>query len=50
MDGVEDLIFNDVDGFAALVSGVYSAVPGYVAGAQVRFYKTLTRTTLVGMY
>jgi hypothetical protein len=33
MDGVEDLIFNDVDEFAVLGSGAYSGIPGYITGA-----------------
>jgi hypothetical protein len=33
MDGVEDLIFNDVDEFALFGSGFYSPIPGYITGA-----------------
>jgi hypothetical protein len=32
MDGVEDLIFNNVNGFAVLGSGAYSDITGYNDG------------------
>jgi hypothetical protein len=54
MDGVEDVIYNDVDGFAILGDTTYAAdtavLTAPASGSLVRFYRTLTRTSLIGVY
>ena len=54
MDGVEDVIYNDVDGFAILGDTTYAAdtavLTAPASGSLVTFYRTLTRTSLIGVY
>lgn len=53
IDGVEDVIYNNIDGFTVLSTGTYAADSRLVApasGSTIVFYRTLTRTSLIGVY
>jgi hypothetical protein len=52
--GVEDVIYSDVDGFEILGGTTYTEDTSKIAdpagGSTVSFYRTLTRTSLIGVY
>lgn len=54
MDGVEDVIYTDQDGFKILTDTTYDdnveVLPFPASGSIVSFYRTLTRTSLIGVY
>lgn len=50
---MEDVIYNNIDGFTVLSTGTYAADSRLVApasGSTIVFYRTLTRTSLIGVY
>ena len=54
MDGVEDVIYTDQDGFRIFTGITYAfnveVLPTPASGSIVSFYRTLTRNSLIGVY